>query len=215
VKYYIYISDDKIDMLFPQVPTSVVEKVAAEYELNLKVFKLTRKTEESPGKNRVHRLQAVASYLDESGDVGTVDRPKPYFRGTLPMRMVPFEYRGSELGTGLVTFWGDTPNTALLLGDSQKHLIGAVGDQRPEIGYSHILFWIVEEIENRAGLLAEEQKSCYLDTIPHLRHGLRFFSRFEPPRLEFLAKRVASKTVKSENITQVVLATPIYVAMAD
>jgi hypothetical protein len=46
MKYYIYISDAKVDIVLPQVPHATGKKVATEFGIDLKVLKATRTTEE-------------------------------------------------------------------------------------------------------------------------------------------------------------------------
>ena len=38
MKYYIYISDTKVDMLFPQVPHDIKRKVATQFGIDIKLF---------------------------------------------------------------------------------------------------------------------------------------------------------------------------------
>ena len=45
MKYYIYISDAKVDMLLPQVPHDVQKKVSTDFGFDMKILKATRKTE--------------------------------------------------------------------------------------------------------------------------------------------------------------------------
>jgi len=45
MKYYIYISDAKVDMLFPRVPHHITKKVALEFKMDLKLLSAPPETE--------------------------------------------------------------------------------------------------------------------------------------------------------------------------
>src|SRR5215469_16175433 len=89
-KFYIYISDAKVDMLLPQVPHELKKKVANEFKLNLKVFEVGRKSETESENSRVARLQSVVRYLRSELQVGSVDQPSEYLDGELPMKWGPY-----------------------------------------------------------------------------------------------------------------------------
>ncbi len=86
MKYYTYISDAKVDMLFPQVPHEIKKKVATEFGFDLKFLSAKRKAESESEENRITRLEVVAEYLRKSGKVGSVDEPDDYIADTLLMR---------------------------------------------------------------------------------------------------------------------------------
>ena len=65
MQYYVYISDSKVDMLLPQIPHDIRKKVATEWKLDLKVFGSTRKEEHETEDNRIARLEAVSSFIEE------------------------------------------------------------------------------------------------------------------------------------------------------
>jgi hypothetical protein len=53
MKYYVYISDAKVDMLLPQIPHDARKKIATEIGIDLKVFQAKRKTEIQEGDDRI------------------------------------------------------------------------------------------------------------------------------------------------------------------
>src|SRR5260370_39193076 len=91
MKYYTYISDAKVDMLFPQVPHDIKKKVATEFGIDLKFLSAKRKAEAEPEENRITRLEVVAEFIRKSGNVGTVDEPKEYVSDTLQLRTARIE----------------------------------------------------------------------------------------------------------------------------
>jgi hypothetical protein len=88
VRYYIYVSDSKLDMLSEQIPPPLRQRVAAELKVDVKVFSLSlRQTQSS--ETRTAKLRLIEAYIDENDLAGTVDEPKAYFRGSLEMRWAP------------------------------------------------------------------------------------------------------------------------------
>src|SRR5919202_560301 len=90
-KYYLYVSDAKVDMMLSQIDPSFRRKRTVEWSLNFKLFGARRGTESEIGDNRFARLETVVQYLERFGDLGTVDQPGQFFRGLLPMRWGPLE----------------------------------------------------------------------------------------------------------------------------
>jgi hypothetical protein len=120
MKYYIYISDAKVDMLLPQIPHEIKKKVATEYGVDLKFLIAKRKVESEAEDNRITRLEAVLAFIREYGNVGSVDQPDEYCEGIMPMRFLAPNY------APVVYVSGHTEKTMLGLGGSAKHMIGAV-----------------------------------------------------------------------------------------
>ena len=89
MKYYLYISDAKVDMLFPQVPHEIKSKVASEYKFDIKLFSASRKTETEGEDNRIARLESVVDFIQQYGKLGTVDHPDDFIADTLSMRWGP------------------------------------------------------------------------------------------------------------------------------
>jgi hypothetical protein len=85
MKYYIYISNSKLDMMFPQVPKQLADQVATELGVNTGLLKASVKPREVT-ETSISKLQVVTQYLLSSGAVGDVRSPGAYFKGTLPMQ---------------------------------------------------------------------------------------------------------------------------------
>src|SRR5262245_61901519 len=75
-RFYVYVSATKIDMLRPQVPSTVEEKLAAELKIDLKIVSATLK-ERSNAESLYHALRVVETYLDREGLIGTLEDPGP------------------------------------------------------------------------------------------------------------------------------------------
>ena len=150
MKYYIYVSDAKLDMLYAQIPRRVVDRLATELTVDLQLLSISLK-EKPSDENRYAKLKLVAGYIDKHLKVGTVDEPEAYFRGNLPMRWGPlggyFGVKNPNLDDPLcwygsdvcfewdpavqsaVYFGGFTAETVLGLGGSLHHVIGHYGDK--------------------------------------------------------------------------------------
>ncbi len=122
-RYYLYISDSKVDMLLPQIDPAFTRKRTSELNLSLKIFGAKRGTESSVGAERTARLERVVRHLQDHGDLGSVDEPGQFFWGLLPLRWGPFDADPS-----LVYFGGRTDRTIIGLGGSISHVVGSALD---------------------------------------------------------------------------------------
>jgi hypothetical protein len=208
MKYYVYISDTKVDMLYSQIPKKMLDKIAVELGVNLGMFSLSVKEKENrektPLQTRIEKLRLVEKYLEANMEVGTVDQPKTYFKGSLPMRWGPLG-RGSldEVGN-LIYFGGETTKTILGLGGSRHHVVGnQIGESQAIISYS----WtpaILDVLTKELGLPDEHHK---LERwTPEWTEDIKDRSQLalvttatrvmnaSPQYLEFLAKRLVEGT---------------------
>ena len=86
LRYYLYISDSKLDMLFEQIDPSVLKRISAEVKVDLKLASLTLRGAESSGPTRIVKLRIVERYIDAHHNVGTIQTPGcEYFRGQMDM----------------------------------------------------------------------------------------------------------------------------------
>lgn len=114
LNYYVYISPTKVDMLFDQIPIHTRNAIANKREIEVVMLQL--------GGTPIHsKTKIVIDYLEDSGQIGTIDEPKAYFRGRLPMRWGPYA------NDGLLYFGAETENTVVGLGGSDKNVIGNTG----------------------------------------------------------------------------------------
>jgi hypothetical protein len=128
MKYYIYVSTVKLDMLYLQVGSAGKDKKSLEWTLDVKAFKVVHKSESEGEPDRHDKLKAVIDALEYSQLVGTVDEPKDYVRGTLPMRYGVYRDSGRpNEEPPLVYFGGTTEETVFGFGGSTRHLEGNAG----------------------------------------------------------------------------------------
>jgi hypothetical protein len=211
MKYYIYISDAKVDMLFPQVPHDIKKKVATEWKMDLKLLSASRRTETESDDNRVARLETVIDFIREYGNLGSVDAPDEYIQDTLLMRWGP-----SKDEDGMVYFSSKTDRTIVGLGGSMRHVIGSnSGEARP---YSHFVFDALKFLSQQLRVQARNSKA------KQARNAVESATQWmvgPQQRLEFVAKRLSywdklpPDFERDEGHTCVLWATPLYVAMAD
>jgi hypothetical protein len=215
-RYYLYISDNKVDMLLPQIDPGFAVGRRSEISVNLRVLGAKRMTESGRGTDRIARLERVVRHLQDHGDLGSVDEPGQFFGGLLPMRwgQLPGRSHGS-----LVFFGGRNDRTVLGLGGSARHLIDSAPDAAGP-GESRLPALL-------DGLAASEQEDeNVLDAIDELdaadRAALatvrRAVDRMPGPaqNVEFVAKRLlhGPSSVPGDD-RSVLLGSPVYVALFD
>jgi hypothetical protein len=80
-RYYLYVSDSKLDMLAGQIPRGRLDGLAAELQIDLKVISVSLR--EAPSdETRYSKLALVEAHLQEQESIGPVDAPSAYFDGT-------------------------------------------------------------------------------------------------------------------------------------
>ena len=226
MKYYIYISDAKVDMLFPQVPHDIKKKVALEFKMDLKLLSASRRTETESEDNRIARLETVVDFIRAYENIGTLDEPGEYVEGFLQMRWGPFRAGVEE--TSVIYFGGETERTFVGLGGSIRNVIGNSGasSANSRSATPAILDFLYRELNINQPIDGFTDRSeayrRYLKEVapPSECVALAATSLHGPEQnVEFLAKRLAYGPVDmSEDPDRkpfALLATPLYVAMAD
>ena len=88
LEYYAYLSEHTIGRLFELIPKRMLPPIAFELGINLKILtaKLTLNKSENQ-KTLASKLKAVIKYLEknEPQNIGTIDSPAKYIKGTLRM----------------------------------------------------------------------------------------------------------------------------------
>jgi hypothetical protein len=209
MKYYVYISDSKVDMLYSQIPKRILDRIAADLNVNLGIFSLSVKEKENQEKTRYEKLKLVVNYIENNMEVGTVDEPKAYFTGLLPMRWGEY-----EVDSGLVYFGGKTAQTVLGLGGSMTHVIGNRKGESDTQGGS--IGADIGAVLSKDLNLPNSFDDSQFDRIDDILYTTHFATkRMKGPiqTLEFLAKRLAEGIYGDKS--HVVLGTPLYVAMVN
>ncbi len=221
IKHYLYISDTKLDLLYQQLKAPGKTKNGFEWHLNLPGLKLAGKTEREEEDSCEDKLKAVISALEQSGLVGTIDAPKEYFKGNVPMRWGSIRDWGRPATESPLTYFGgQTAATMFGLGGSTRHVIGNAGyastDARssaPSI-IGEILRGMNEPVDGWKTAFKDADNSNYgtFDAIKWANRNLAW--AFEQ-QLEFYAKTLVSGEFHGDDGEPifVTLGSPIYVSL--
>jgi hypothetical protein len=209
VRYYLYISDAKVDMLLPQIDPAWGRKRVTELSLGLTVAGAKRSTE-APGADRVARLERVLRHLEDHADLGHVDEPGQYVHGVLPMQW------GAIDDGGTVYFGGRSEHTVVGLGGSAGHLLGTVAAAPPE--QSLLSASLPPVLLGRLAALAPQDAADPETLATVLRANATL--RGPAQTVEFVAKRMLHGPCPYPELyppgtTAVLLASPLFVALVE
>ena len=82
MKYYVYISDTKVDMLYPQIPKPILKRIASSLNIDLKLFGAELSVgikNDQADETRYTKVQIVSEYIEKHLDVGSIDAPSTSF----------------------------------------------------------------------------------------------------------------------------------------
>jgi hypothetical protein len=130
MKWYLYRSDAKLRMLFPQIAARSGAKTI-EWKLSAVLGSISRKVESEETLDEDDMLKAVIEELERAGQVGTVYEPNLYFKGVIPMRWGMYDDSGMrDPAEGPLVYFGglDSEMSILVgLGGSSRHVMGHEG----------------------------------------------------------------------------------------
>jgi hypothetical protein len=208
LKFYEYISDTKIDMLYAQLKKSKIDRDSL-IELNFGFAKVSIKDKkvELPLDTSIERLSPIIQKLDKEKLIGDLEQPNKFIKGRYKLK---FFINNSSDKENDIAFWGGSFNgvTIALIG-SIGSLIGA----KKDVDYNHneTLYRVslIEAAKNNVNYFGISDsllgKSKLDDAKVAVGMWLNNFSPYNCDEYEFLAKVVSS----DENF---ILATPLYVA---
>jgi hypothetical protein len=231
IRYYLYVSDTKVNMLFPPIPNGIKEEVAQ--NLGLHGFAWSQdESEEAVETRRIYKLETVVRFIMERFQVGTIDTPNEYITGTHTIECghthhsiaAPYEENP------FVFFKGRTDRTTLLMSESSKYLIG--NHKPPERGYSsssvpHVIESLLRDIELEGKSLESLEVANRI--APHEKRRLPYSGKdlalaiveethmdlsSARQELEFLAKMLLHGPSPRWEDRMSFLASPLYVALA-
>ena len=229
MKYYIYISQTKIDMLYGQIQTAHSETREASLGFDIKLLKGDLKDSRGIPDNQFTKLDKVLSSLNKLDLVGDIDSDKEYISATLDMKWGSY---GGE-SEAPITFWGystfEYPFTGLVLAlaGSKYHLLG---EQRDGYAHSHSLTnamteWFLlnlgERHQEQIYLMNRHQRinTSDLDNYDVANGAWLAATQIEGQvcKYEFVAKVLHRSEWESgfrtSKTNKIMLATPLYVAM--
>lgn len=233
LKYFLYVSDAKLDMLAEQIPTPLRQRIAGDFSLDLKVVSMSIRSasKEAYEKTQFQKLQLVEKYIEKSFPVGTVRNSSAWFRGSMPLK--------SHMDTvkNFLFFSGTDGGVRIGLIGSSYHLQGSL---QPEpgigVGMSSYLTNLPSYPWERDKAYAPLEELKHKGTRPEVTLGkdelaidtptstmLAAICRFADNSMmgpfqscEFLARRLLvgdDPTVR--DISTVIIATPLYIALSD
>jgi hypothetical protein len=227
MRYYIYISETKIDMLFSQIIKSEDERREASLGFDLTVLKGELKESRGIPANKFKKLDTTIGALTKKGVIGSLEENKPYISGKLRMTWASFGFRSNSP----ITYWGYFSRKLVLgLAGSKHHLLG---EQAGGSAHSHsltgpIVNWILREFGDTPPEdedIEEAQRHYYdfSDSIDHSDISNAIWlagSQIKGQRsdFDFVAKvlhRGKHRSYGDTNEWEVILATPLYVAMEE
>ncbi|MFE5681708.1 DUF7019 family protein [Streptomyces sp. NPDC056512] len=235
LRYFLYVSDVKLDMLYEQIDPAQRRRVSAEVKVDLKLASMTLKQADEPQATRLAKLRMVERYIDTHHHVGTIHAPgQSYFRGSMPMRW-GWLWDGMAGPRATAFFKGREGSDVVVLAGSRRHVLGS----EPEDPDNARLMWgysstpaIMAAIWEHVSALPDfdeywnsVQRRGFPDyaTPAEAREaglGVAASVRLRGPaqHLEFLALPLAEDVLISDGLgrretVHAVLATPIYVAL--
>lgn len=226
IKYYAYISQTKVEMLYSQIPLTVRDGLEAEIKLKLPLAEISF-SKKQVSDNLYIKLNLVESYLEKQKIVGSIWKSSEYFKGTLRMGW-------AEIYPGVV-FWGGKVNEIVIgLGGSMNNLLGYQSNSSdiPE-GISHTP-WLISLISKEADVMiayefprernkqiqdflgdmyeAESDKRVLSATDDATDYIMTRPSKFNTNKFDFLAKLLKRSNVHGRDV---LLGSPIYVSHSE
>ena len=226
-RYYLYVSDTKVDMLFEQMFAAAKRKSHIELAVKAGIANGSiGSSAEDPEPDRDDKVRAVEAQLLENGLVGTPQNPKEYIKGILPMRWGMYDdLQSRPTGSApLVYFGGFDPTEPVVigLGGSSVHVLGHYGatNTHSRSATPTLVRWILSGLYNEDAvddLHDRMRNGVGTDLYEAICIALKYL---KPPtqQLEFLAKTISVGKVYGDlkhmtglDETSVVLGSPLYV----
>lgn len=207
MKYYLYISETKINMLATQIPKKIWEKYKAEVNINIEVFSASISKKET--ENTLYsKVNLIEKYIKKEIGIGTIGNPKKYFRGAADVNWG--EWNSDSMAKNnlnnfnpndVVFFKGKTVDTGFILVGSSAHMIGNY-DVKPVHSRYVAPYFLSTLSESLKEPIKDEKSETSFREI----HNLEFPG--EKQRISFLAKKLLSKK-------GILIGSPIYVCLEE
>jgi hypothetical protein len=126
LRYYVYISQTKLEILTPQIPARFLRSVEAEIKINAAVLTAgVKKSISDPSPELAAKAGVLGDYLEKQrGWVGTVANPGRFVKGVARLQYGVMQDYWAELAL----FGGVVDEVKLALIGSPASLIGAAAD---------------------------------------------------------------------------------------
>jgi len=216
MRYYVYISGAKLDMLAPQVPRRLWERLEPTLSIEAAGIKGSLAGARQPASMEAN-LNRVISHLEKLG-VGSVEEPREYFKGVLSMKYM-------VVGNSMVLWGGAVAEDSLRVGlaGSSDHLQSSTYRSNGKALTGSLTHDILDNIGaylEHSGVRSSPVKQRDVSAETALWHTweaikLMHEDRSLPPLrgYEFFAKRLLHGSLGGGEL--VLLGTPLYVALSD
>lgn len=235
MKYYVYLSESKVSMLYAQISASPGRSREASLGFDIKLLKGHIKESRGLPENSFTQLDTVLRALYKSNLVGSVKEPKEYIADCLSMSWCTFG-EGFRAEDSPITFWAfceqcDYPfsGTVMALAGSKYHLLG---EQRDGNAHSHsatpmMTRWFLENLDDpfpdSERLIADvkDYDGDYSISDDHVANGAWLAAtqaRGHRAKYEFMAKVLHKSDWPDgfrSNTNRIILGSPLYVALAE
>lgn len=210
IKYYLYLSQVKIEMLWGQISIADRKSISAELKVNIGVISAGIRANDKE-ETIYNQLKVVSEYLQKNKHIGTLDSPGKFFRGTINMSWQELSfYNDPNFDGKMVLFSGvdDGSNKIVGLVGSAAHIVGMKNLEPDSLGYAKPSFWM--KISEELNPPNEKEINDNLSDVGNMIDYQARRRKDGPPkqRLEFIAKTYMSKD-------GFILGSPIYVAESD
>jgi len=160
IRYYLYISDAKLDMLFEQIDRGALKRISAEVKVDLKVASVTVKRADDPALTRAAKLRVVERFIDRHHHVGTIEEPgNEYFRGRMGMAWGWLGNATQVTERGIVLFQGWQDHHTVVLASSSRHVLGWDATEEEKAwgrsSFTTAILWALDEYISNTPELAE------------------------------------------------------------
>jgi hypothetical protein len=218
VRYYVYASDAKIDMLYSQIPPGLLSRLVGELKLDVKVLAVSLRKRETD-ETLYSKLGVVERYLHEEMEVGSTAEPATWFQGQMALRSGVW----GGAADGLLYFGGLQDGVQVALIGSAHHKVGQRGDPSAiQVSYSGLpgLFSVLSRDEPSE----RRESGRFVGSMPDddesvVREVFDFATSLSglPEPSEFLARRLLDRPVDDDTgpVRRVLVATPLYVALSE
>lgn len=201
LRYYIYISETKVNMLYPQIPPAFLATAEAEFRVNLGVVSTSLKSR-SPeqAKELAGRVGILAAYLRKHEKVGTPGEPQTWFEAEADLRWGVIREYASD-----IAFFGGRVGACMLalIGSSESVVGAAQTSEAQHAPYYYTLKFMNGIVEGQADLGRAKMPYYSWPQAVEIANAALVGSM---TRLEFLARLVHQEG-------DLVVGTPIYVAL--
>jgi hypothetical protein len=199
-RYYLYVSETKVGMLYPQIPRRLATSLEGAVKANIGVVQATVRGGSGADDPSVYtHAEVVARYLEKHDKVGTVAQPERYIKDAATLKYgIIFEYASD------IAFFGG------IMGSARLGLIGSAGSMVGGVQRSeshHAPFYYTLKFLNR---LADQETDPGKPDYYTYEQAFDIAMNASPleARVEFLARLLHQEP-------GLIIATPIYVAAID